>query len=404
MNASLHHRGPDGSGIYINNNVGLGHARLSIIDIETGQQPLLDVTNMVAVSFNGEIYNYKELKLELEVLGYEFKTHSDTEVIVNAWLAWNTDCVSKFNGMFAFVLWDKSSKCFFAARDRLGIKPLHWAISSNNQLVISSELKAIKNHDQIELTINEQAIEDFLTLGYIIEPKSIYKNINKLLPGHYIILNQNEVNIEPICYWDLKDYISDDIKTVDQKHLLSLLNESVKKRMLADVPLGAFLSGGLDSTAIVALMNEQSPTNINTCSIGFDLSQYDESNFAELVAKEFDTIHSTTNVSVNDLSLVDVLIDVFDEPFADSSALPTYLVSNKTREYVKVALTGDGGDEVFAGYNKHYMGKLNRKYTSVIPKFAHNGLKSVATNNSVRIFVIGVFIIVSFIYISNVLE
>lgn len=367
MNASQHHRGPDGSGIFINEYVGLGHNRLAIIDIATGQQPLLDATDRVAVTYNGEIYNFKALKAELITLGFSFNTNSDTEVIVNAWLAWNVKCVDKFNGMFAFVLWDKSTRTLFAARDRLGIKPLHWALTNNNQLVISSELKAIKRHCDIDFTINEAALEDFLTLGYVIEPKSIYKQIHKIPAGHYLLINEHESKVETKSYWDVKSFISEDVEKCDNEQLLRLLNESVKKRMLADVPLGAFLSGGLDSTAIVALMSEQLTTNLNTCSIGFDLSQYDESNFAERVAQEFNTQHSTTNVSVNDLSLVDLLVDVFDEPFADNSAIPTLILSKAAKENVKVVLSGDGSDELFFGYRNYKMLNVEEKIRKCFP-------------------------------------
>jgi len=367
MNTSQHHRGPDGSGLYINEYVGLGHTRLSIIDIESGQQPLVDATESIVVTYNGEIYNFKELTVELKALGYSFNTDSDTEVIVNAWLAWNIKCVDKFNGMFAFVLWDISSKVLFAARDRLGIKPLHWAITEKNSLVFSSELKAIKRYCDVKLDINEQAIEDFLTLGYVIEPKSIYKNIQKLQPGHFILIDESSNQVNPVCYWDLKDYISAEVKSSNDEELLKLINQSVKQRMIADVPLGAFLSGGLDSTAIVALMSEQSSSSINTCSIGFDLSKYDESNFAELVANEYNTTHSTTNVSVNDLSLVDLLVDIFDEPFADNSAIPTLILSKATREKVKVALSGDGSDELFFGYRNYQMLNLEEKIRDIIP-------------------------------------
>lgn len=367
MNASQHHRGPDGSGIFINEYVGLGHNRLAIIDIATGQQPLVDVTNRVAVTYNGEIYNFKALKAELITLGFSFNTDSDTEVIVNAWLAWDVKCVDKFNGMFAFVLWDKSTRTLFAARDRLGIKPLHWALTKNNQLVISSELKAIKRHCDIDFTINEAALEDFLTLGYVIEPKSIYKQIHKIPAGHYLLINEHESKVETKSYWDVKSFISEDLKTCNSETLLKLLNESVKKRMIADVPLGAFLSGGLDSTAIVALMSEQLTTNLNTCSIGFDLSQYDESNFAERVAQEFNTQHSTTNVSVNDLSLVDLLVDVFDEPFADNSAIPTLILSKAAKENVKVVLSGDGSDELFFGYRNYKMLNIEEKIRKCFP-------------------------------------
>jgi asparagine synthase (glutamine-hydrolysing) len=368
MNASQHHRGPDGTGLYINEYVGLGHNRLSIIDIATGQQPLIDATDTVAVTFNGEIYNFQALKAELIALGFAFNTNSDTEVIVNAWLAWNIKCVDKFNGMFAFVLWDKSAQVLFAARDRLGIKPLHWALTKNNQLVISSELKAIKRHCDVDFAINEQALEDFLTLGYVIEPKSIYKNIHKIPAGHYILINKQANEVETKCYWDVKSYISEDVKTCNNEQLLQLLNESVKKRMIADVPLGAFLSGGLDSTAIVALMSEQVTANLNTCSIGFDLSQYDESSFAERVAQEFNTQHITTNVSVNDLSLVDLLVDVFDEPFADNSAIPTLILSKAAKENVKVVLSGDGSDELFFGYRNYKMLNIEEKIRKCFPK------------------------------------
>ncbi|MBU2924944.1 asparagine synthase (glutamine-hydrolyzing) [Colwellia sp. 1_MG-2023] len=367
MNSSQHHRGPDGNGIYINEYVGLGHSRLSIIDLATGQQPLVDATNTIAVTFNGEIYNFKELKRELIALGFSFNTNSDTEVIVNAWLAWNTKCVDKFNGMFAFVLWDKATRVLFAVRDRLGIKPLHWAITNKNQLVISSELKAIKRHCDIDSSINEAALEDFLTLGYVIEPKSIYKSIHKIPAGHYILLNEQDKNVETTCYWDVKTFISEDNKECNNEHLQKLLNESVKKRLIADVPLGAFLSGGLDSTAIVALMSEQITTNLNTCSIGFDLSQYDESSFAERVAQEFKTQHSTTNVSVHDLSLVDLLVDVFDEPFADNSAIPTLILSKAAKESVKVVLSGDGSDELFFGYRNYKMLNMEEKIRRFFP-------------------------------------
>jgi asparagine synthase (glutamine-hydrolysing) len=367
MNASQHHRGPDGQGVYIDDYVGLGHTRLAVIDIDSGQQPLVDATESVVVTYNGEIYNFKELTCELKALGYRFNTDSDTEVIVNAWLAWNSKCVDKFDGMFAFVLWDRSSKVLFAARDRLGIKPLHWAISENNRLVFSSELKAIKCFANVTLAVNEQAIEDFLTLGYVIEPKSIYKNIHKLQPGHFILIDENSSQVAPVCYWDLKDYVSADTKSSNGEELLQLINKSVQQRMVADVPLGAFLSGGLDSTAIVSLMSEQSSSSINTCSIGFDLSQYDESNFAEFVAKQYKTEHSTTNVSVNDLSLVDLLVDIFDEPFADNSAIPTFILSKSAREKVKVALSGDGSDELFFGYRNYQMLNLEEKIRGVIP-------------------------------------
>jgi len=356
MNKSQTHRGPDGNGSYIDKGIALAHTRLSIIDIEGGHQPLFDQTNTVCITYNGEIYNYKALRSELISLGYKFNTNSDTEVIVNAWLEWHTQCVEKLNGMFAFVLFDKSRKQMFAARDRLGIKPLHWAKTSDNQIVFASEIKALKKHIQIPLDINLKSIEDYLSLGYILEPKSIYQAINKLLPGHYILLDQHspEMFINK-AYWQLKEHISGSTKNYNIDDVHTQLSQAVQDRMIADVPLGAFLSGGLDSSAIVAFMNQLSAEPIITSTIGFDLSTFDESSIAEKVAEHFKTQHSTTNVSVNDLSLIDIIVDTFDEPFADNSAIPTLILCKVTREKVKVALSGDGSDELFFGYRNYQM-------------------------------------------------
>lgn len=369
MNQSQSHRGPDGNGTYCAHGIALAHTRLSIIDIDTGQQPLFDSTNTVGISFNGEIYNYKALRKELIELGYDFHTQSDTEVIVNAWREWHVECVNKFNGMFAFILFDKEKQQMFAARDRLGIKPLHWARTTNNEIVFSSEIKALKQNPNIDFELNSQAIEDFLSLGYVLEPKSIYLAVNKLLPGHYILLDQNDsqsfVN-KP--YWEVKDHISSKTTSYDVDKVHIQLSKAVQDRMVADVPLGSFLSGGIDSSAIVAFMSQLSSEQIKTSSIGFDLSQFDESYFAEKVAQHFDTAHSTTNVSVNDLSLVDFLIDIYDEPFADNSAIPTIILSKMTREKVKVALSGDGSDELLFGYRNYQMLNFEEKLRYAFPK------------------------------------
>jgi asparagine synthase (glutamine-hydrolysing) len=366
MNKSQTHRGPDGNGSYIANGIALAHTRLAIIDIEGGEQPLFDQTNTVGITYNGEIYNYKALRNELIALGYKFNTNSDTEVIVNAWLEWHTQCVEKLNGMFAFVLFDKNTKQMFAARDRLGIKPLHWAKTPDNQIVFASEIKALKKHLQIPLNINLKSIEDYMSLGYILEPKSIYSAINKLLPGHYILLDQNspEMFINK-AYWDLKDHITSNTKNYNVDDVHAHLSQTVQDRMMADVPLGAFLSGGLDSSAIVAFMSQLSAEPIITSSIGFDLSKYDESFFAEKVSQHFKTKHSTTNVSVNDLSMVDLVVNTFDEPFADNSAIPTLILSKVTREKVKVALSGDGSDELFFGYRNYQMLNFEEKLRSI---------------------------------------
>jgi len=369
MNNSQHHRGPDDKGTYISSGIALAHTRLAIIDLESGQQPLFDQTNTVGISFNGEIYNYKELRIELQQLGYQFNTQSDTEVIVNAWLEWEAECVNKLNGMFAFVLYDKAKQQMFAARDRLGIKPLHWAKSLDGQIVFSSELKALKKHPKIEFEINHQAIEDFLSLGYILEPKSIYTSVNKLLPGYYILLDQNKADsFINKAYWNIKDYISSDSNNYDIDKIHEQLSKSIQDRMVADVPIGAFLSGGIDSSAIVGFMSQLSVNSITTSSIGFDLSQFDESYFAEKVAEHFKTKHFTTNVSVNDLSLVDLLVDIYDEPFADNSAIPTLILSKETRKKVKVVLSGDGSDELFFGYRNYQMINMEEKIRRVLPK------------------------------------
>lgn len=362
MNQSQHHRGPDGDGVYISDGIALAHTRLSIIDLEGGHQPLFDQTKTVGITYNGEIYNYKELRSELISLGYQFNTNSDTEVIVNAWLEWHTQCVNKLNGMFAFVLFDKNKKQMFAARDRLGIKPLHWAKTTENEIVFSSEIKALKKHTKIPLNINLKSIEDYLSLGYVLEPKSIYLEVMKLLPGHFILLDQNspELFINE-AYWHLKEYITRNENSYNIEDVHAQLSKAVQDRMVADVPLGAFLSGGVDSSAIVAFMSQLSAEPITTSSIGFDLSKYDESYFAEKVAKHFKTKHSTTNVSVNDLSLVDLVVDTFDEPFADNSAIPTLILSKVTKEKVKVALSGDGSDELFFGYRNYQMLNFEEK-------------------------------------------
>jgi asparagine synthase (glutamine-hydrolysing) len=366
MNKSQTHRGPDGNGYYIANGIALAHTRLAIIDLEGGEQPLFDQTNTVGITYNGEIYNYKELRSELINLGYKFNTNSDTEVIVNAWLEWHTLCVEKLNGMFAFVLFDKNKKQMFAARDRLGIKPLHWAKTTDNQIIFSSEIKAIKEHKEIALTINLKSIEDYLSLGYILEPKSIYVEVNKLLPGHYILLDQNyPEKFVNNPYWDLKEHLNQNEKAYNIEEVHAQLSQVVQDRMMADVPLGAFLSGGIDSSAIVAFMSQLSAAPIITSSIGFDMSKFDESFFAEKVAKHFKTKHSTTNVSVNDLSLVDIVVDTFDEPFADNSAIPTLILCKVTREKVKVALSGDGSDELFFGYRNYQMLNFEEKLRSI---------------------------------------
>jgi asparagine synthase (glutamine-hydrolysing) len=370
MTRVLNHRGPDGEGFHIDESVALGHTRLSIVDIANGHQPM--VTNTMAVTYNGEIYNFRELRAELEEQGFSFQTNCDTEVLIHGWSYWGHDLVTKLRGMFAFVIWDATTQNLFVARDRLGIKPLYWSITDDGDLIIASELKALTLHPKLNADLCEEAIEDFFSVGYVIEPKSIYKSVKKLSAGHFISVNINKIDdLLEQPYWRLQDYLSSEQTDVDslKVEFQTLLNESVRIRMLADVQVGAFLSGGVDSTVIVANMAKHSQQSVKTSSIGFDLSAYDESYYAEKVAKYYQCDHVTTSVSVNDLSLVDKIVDIYDEPFADNSAIPTFILSQATKKYVKVALSGDGADELLFGYRNHQMFLFEERLRKVIPGF-----------------------------------
>jgi asparagine synthase (glutamine-hydrolysing) len=370
MTRVLNHRGPDGEGFHIDESVALGHTRLSIVDIANGHQPM--VTNTIAVTYNGEIYNFRELRAELEEQGFSFQTNCDTEVLIHGWSYWGHDLVTKLRGMFAFVIWDATTQNLFVARDRLGIKPLYWSITDDGDLIIASELKALTLHPKLNADLCEEAIEDFFSVGYVIEPKSIYKSVKKLSAGHFISVNINKIDdLLEQPYWRLQDYLSSEQTDVDslKVEFQTLLNESVRIRMLADVQVGAFLSGGVDSTVIVANMAKHSQQSVKTSSIGFDLSAYDESYYAEKVAKYYQCDHVTTSVSVNDLSLVDKIVDIYDEPFADNSAIPTFILSQATKKYVKVALSGDGADELLFGYRNHQMFLFEERLRKVIPGF-----------------------------------
>ena len=377
MTRALNHRGPDDEGFHIDESIALGHKRLSIVDIANGHQPL--VKNTIAVTYNGEIYNFRELRVELEQQGFLFETNCDTEVLIHGWSCWGEELVTRLRGMFAFVIWDASTQNLFIARDRLGIKPLYWAITDDGDLLIASELKALNIHPKLNKDLCEEAIEDFFSLGYVVEPKSIYKLVKKVSAGHFISVNINQINdLSEQPYWRLQDFLSSKNKDVDRlkREFQTHLNDSVKMRMIADVQVGAFLSGGVDSTVIVANMAKHSQQPVKTCSIGFDLSAYDESYYAEKVAKYYNCDHATTSVSVNDLSLVDKIVDIYDEPFADNSAIPTYILSQATNKYVKVALSGDGADELLFGYRNHQMFLFEERLRKVIPLFISKTLLS----------------------------
>lgn len=369
MNESQFHRGPDEGGIHTEPGVGLAHRRLSIIDLSSGQQPLFNEDNSVVVTYNGEIYNHHELATELKGKGHIFRTHCDTEVIVHAWEEWGEECVQRFRGMFAFAVWDRNRKTLFMARDRLGIKPLYYAELPDSRVIFASELKALLVHPDLKRDLDPFAIEEYFAFGYVPDPKTILKNARKLPPGHVLVLRTHEPIREPREYWDVPFVpVSFSSEAELQDELLQRLQEAVQIRMEAEVPLGAFLSGGVDSSAVVAMMSELSPHDpVRTCSISFGDPRYNESDYAAMVARQFNTKHHVDQVESNDFDLVDRLAGLYDEPYADSSAMPTYRVCELARKRVTVALSGDGGDENFAGYRRYRWHMNEERFRSFLP-------------------------------------
>lgn len=369
MNDSQLHRGPDEGNLHIEPGVGLGHRRLSIIDLATGQQPLFNEDGSVVVVFNGEIYNYQQLIPELQTLGHVFHTRSDTEVIVHAWESWGADCVKRFRGMFAFALWDRNRQTFFMARDRLGVKPLYYALLDDGTLLFGSELKSILAHGGMRRDIDPLAVEEYFALGYVAEPRSIFKQAKKLSPGHTLTVKLGQPMGEPVAYWNVRFSLDNPISSADARaELVERLNESVRLRMIAEVPLGAFLSGGVDSSAVVAVMAGLSSEPVNTCSIGFDDPAFNESAFAQTVADRYHTRHRLEVVKSDDFDLIDTLARMYDEPYADSSAIPTYRVCQLARKHVTVALSGDGGDESFGGYRRYRLHLMEERMRAALPQ------------------------------------
>ena len=351
---AIAHRGPDGYGVWTAPGVALGHRRLSIIDVAGSPQPMASTDGRAMLVFNGEIYNYRELRQELRATGATFHTDGDSEVILAAWQKWGPDCVSRLNGMFAFAIYDCEARTLFLARDRLGVKPLFLAPLSDGSVAFASELKALVAHPLLRREIDPLAVEDFLTWGYVPDTRSILKGVTKLPAGHTLLLQCGKPMPPPSQWWDISFADRRKGKPQDlEAKLLHLLREAVTSRMVADVPLGAFLSGGVDSSSVVALMAEASAKPVKTCSIGFDVAALDESGYARQVAERFSTDHRARLVSPDDFAAVDTLAAMFDEPFADASALPTWRVCQLARETVTVALSGDGADEAFAGYRRH---------------------------------------------------
>ncbi|MEM1050713.1 MAG: XrtA/PEP-CTERM system amidotransferase [Pseudomonadota bacterium] len=368
MCEAMVHRGPDGSGVWTDLGIGLGHRRLSIIDLEGSPQPMTSADGRAVIVFNGEIYNFRELRRELERKGAQFRTQGDTEVILAAWQCWGPDCLSRLDGMFAFALYDLAERQLFLARDRFGVKPLFLSQLSDGSLIFASELKGLLAHPLMRKRINPQAIEAYMAWGYVPDTHSILEGVTKLRAGHFLLLDQRKPMGQQRRWWDISFADRNSGKEADlSAELVHLLREAVQSRMVSDVPLGAFLSGGVDSSSVVALMSEASSNPVRTCSIGFDVKAQDETAYAQKIAERFAASHEARTVSQDDFPQIDTLAAMFDEPFADASALPTWRVCQLAREKVTVALSGDGADEAFAGYRRQVFHHNEERIRSLVP-------------------------------------
>jgi len=377
MTAVLSHRGPDGDGFHVEPGVGFGHRRLSIIDLEGGKQPLYNEDQTVVVTFNGEIFNFMDVEAELVRRGHSFRTRSDTEVIVHAWEEWGVECLRRFNGMFAFAVWDRKQKTLFIARDRLGVKPLYYTVLDDGRLLFASELKSLLVCADVRRRIDPRAVEEYFAFGYVPDPKTIYLDVKKLEPGAYLCIRRGVTAAQPVRYWDVPlagERVPDEPPEQWPQQLRERLREAVRKRLVSDVPLGAFLSGGIDSSAVVAMMREIGADRILTCSIGFREPRYDESRYARMVAEAKRTDHKSEVVEASNYGLLDDLVRSYDEPYADSSAIPTYRVCELARRHVTVALSGDGGDEDFIGYRRYKLFAMEELLRKRMPLAARRAI------------------------------
>ncbi len=368
MSSALAHRGPDGADHYRVPGVALGHRRLAIIDLSRGSQPLFNESGTVAVVFNGEVYNYRQLTRELESRGHAFRTRSDSEVLVHGWEEWGPGLVERLDGMFAFAIWDSAQQIAFLARDRTGEKPLYYEITADGFLLFASEIGSMLSGRIEASELDPEAVDDYFAYGYVPDPKSIYRGIRKLPPAHRVTFHRGRPPGTPERYWDVQFRVG--VRRSDSDAAAELANRletAVAAQMNADVPLGAFLSGGVDSSGVVAMMSRRSSTPVATCSIGFDEGALDETGFARQVAQHLGTDHTEHRVSMDCWPLVDRLALAYGEPFADSSALPTFVVSKLARGRVKVALSGDGGDEVFGGYRRYPFFRTEERARSLVP-------------------------------------
>ena len=372
-NDRLAHRGPDDGGLFVGAGVALAHRRLSIIDLGGGHQPMWDAEGRVGVVFNGEIYNYRELRPELEAKGHRFATDSDTETIIHAYREWGDRCVDRFRGMFAFAVYDRKSRDLFLARDRLGKKPLYY-YRDDRRLIFASELKAIIEDPTVPRAIEPTAVVDYFAYNYVPGPQSILQGISKLPAGHQMIVRGDRADVRP--YWDVDFSQLDEGPDIQSRteELLAEIGESVDLRLRSDVPLGAFLSGGIDSSLIVATMAQKSSRPVLTHTIGFSESGYDERGYARETSELFGNEHFEQVVSVDALDVIDKLSWFYDEPFGDSSAVPTYYLCGATRQRVTVALSGDGGDENFAGYRRYRFAMYEDRVRRRVPGALRRGL------------------------------
>ena len=354
MIAAIRHRGPDGEGVMCKPGIALGHRRLAIVDLENGAQPMASDDGDITVVFNGMIYNFRELRAELELKGHRFHTQCDTEVLVHGYRQWGEQLTDRLRGMFALAIFDAPNQSLFLARDRLGEKPLYYGRRADGAWIFGSEIGAVVAGFGGLPRFEPTAVADYFCYGYVPDPKSIYQGIAKLAPGHQLRLRRTSEHVAPARYWrpQFRNEHQGSIADLAQE-LAERVREAVEMRMIADVPLGAFLSGGVDSSGIVALMAQASERPVVTCTIGFADGQFDESAYARLLAERYSTDHQEEIVDLDAAAILDRLPSVYGEPFADSSALPTYVVSQIARRRVTVALTGDGGDEVFAGYRRY---------------------------------------------------
>jgi len=365
MNETIIHRGPDDEGIYTGPGVGLGFRRLSIIDVAGGHQPIANEDGTLWVMLNGEIYNYPELRKELDGRGHKFATRSDTETIVHLYEEYGEGCFARLRGMFAIALWDSRERKLLLARDRVGKKPLYYA-ANGRRILFGSELKSLLAADDLPRDIDREALSDYFSFGYVPSPKTIYKSARKLRPGHYLVASAN--GLREVCYWDLCFGQTEDHSEEDWcERLRHELCEATRIRLMSEVPLGAFLSGGADSSSIVAMMAGLMKRPVTTCSIGFEEKEFDEAEYARRVAEQFHTDHYEQKIVPSAVDIVNKLAWHYDEPFADSSAIPTYYVSAVARQHVTVALGGDGGDENFAGYRRYRYDHLENRARSYAP-------------------------------------